>query len=229
MELYNSRNTLRAGRMNMLDKLKCIFSTITSAIVVCTLIYNAGFKSNFKREKEYYEVILKMFIGSLVSEKNENVLKQIKGKISHTDDFVPKYVLYLVDKGEDEKLLKVLLYDYFDIYPNDDNSINRSARVLTKGIICILLFMAIAFFIWGCICLYMGVEELILGSHNGFRIDNVCYEILSGILCFVLYLFTIWITKIINNDRYTTQKKKIEKMIRKKIDTYDRKHDEYVY
>ena len=203
------------------------------------LIYNIGFKKSFKREKEYYEVILKTLIGSLTSGKKENVLEQIKGKIRHIDDFVPKYVLYLVDKGEDEKLLKVLLYDYFDIYPYDDNSIKRMIRVARKICVYVLLFSSFVILVLGSIQLVIGANDLIfeVANKNSFVIEFSAsiklpvwlYEMLMGMVGFIMYLVAACVAMRMNSDRYSVRKKQIEQMINMKVKSYDKRKDKYVY
>ena len=74
------------------------------------------------------------------------------------------------------------------------------------------------------------------GMDNGFissftsnirRID--CFEILRAVICYGLYVAVIFWAKNSNIDRYTTRKKKIEKMICRKVKAYDKRNDKYVY
>ena len=113
---------------DMQENINFIVAIVTSLITMCTLIYNTFFKGGFKREKQYYNKILIPFIEALKA-GNENALQEIKDQINHTDECVPKYVIHLINTSQiqtdntitDKKLLKVFIYDYLDIYPNDDN------------------------------------------------------------------------------------------------------------
>ena len=57
----------------------------------------------------------------------------------------------------------------------------------------------------------------------------VIHLILFAIAFWALCYGTLFTIKIINDDRYTIQKKEIEKMIQKKVKIYDKRHDKYVY
>lgn len=81
---------------------------------------------------------------------NENALQEIKDQINHTDECVPKYVIHLINTSQiqtdntitDKKLLKVFIYDYLDIYPNDDNRMDQLPCIILK-ILHILNFSSI--------------------------------------------------------------------------------------
>ena len=68
----------------------------------------------------------------------DNALQEIKDQIYHTDECVPKYVIHLINTSQiqtdntitDKKLLKVFIYDYLDIYPNDDNRMDQFLKFL---------------------------------------------------------------------------------------------------
>ena len=228
----------------MQDNIKFIVSIVVSIITICTLIYNTFFKGRYKREREYYNKVLMPFIKKLKA-GNENALKEIKKKISTTDEFVPKYVIYLMDSARntkdaklvDEKLAKIFIYDYLDIYPNDNSRMSKLMRIIREIMEYVCVFVAYFFLLLGCIFIVMALRSFCVNVYdrrvgllsdpktNMVVIHLILFAIAFWALCYGI-LFTI---KIINDDRYTIQKKEIEKMIQKKVKIYDKRHDKYVY
>lgn len=228
----------------MQDNIKFIVSIVVSIITTCTLIYNTFFKGRYKREREYYNKVLMPFIKKLKA-GNENALKEIKKKISTTDEFVPKYVIYLMDSARntkdaklvDEKLAKIFIYDYLDIYPNDNNRMSKLMRIICKIAEYALCIAAYFFLLHGCIYIVMALGFFCVNVYDR-RVDllsasktdmRIVYLILVAIVCFAVCYGVLFTIKIINDDRYTIQKKEIEKMIQKKVKIYDKRHDKYVY
>ena len=229
---------------DMQENINFIEAIVTSLITMCTLIYNTFFKGGFKREKQYYNKILIPFIEALKA-GNENALQEIKDQINHTDECVPKYVIHLINTSQiqtdntitDKKLLKVFIYDYLDIYPNDDNRMDQLPCIILKIFTYFKFFLAFLFLMVGNMYLFIIINSFLqYGMDNGFissftsnirRID--CFEILRAVICYGLYVAVIFWAKNSNIDRYTTRKKKIEKMICRKVKAYDKRNDKYVY
>ena len=142
-----------------------------------------------------------------------------------------------VDKITDKKLLKVFIYDYLDIYPNDDNRMDQLPCIILKIFTYFKFFLAFLFLMVGNMYLFIIINSFLqYGMDNGFissftsnirRID--CFEILRAVICYGLYVAVIFWAKNSNIDRYTTRKKKIEKMICRKVKAYDKRNDKYVY
>ena len=228
---------------DMQENINFIVAIVTSLITMCTLIYNTFFKGGFKREKQYYNKILIPFIEALKA-GNENALQEIKDQINHTDECVPKYVIHLINTSQiqtdntitDKKLLKVFIYDYLDIYPNDDNRMDQLPCIILKIFTYFKFFLAFLFLMVGNMYLFIIINSFLqYGMDNGFissftsnirRID--CFEILRAVICYGLYVAVIFWAKNSNIDRYTTRKKKIEKMICRKVKAYDKRNDKYV-
>ena len=137
----------------------------------------------------------------------------------------------------DKKLLKVFIYDYLDIYPNDDNRMDQLPCIILKIFTYFKFFLAFLFLMVGNMYLFIIINSFLqYGMDNGFissftsnirRID--CFEILRAVICYGLYVAVIFWAKNSNIDRYTTRKKKIEKMICRKVKAYDKRNDKYVY
>ena len=152
----------------MQKKISFIVNIIILFIAMCTPIYNTFFKRSIKREREYYNKILIPFVENLKS-GNEDALQEVKSQIKYTDECIPKYILYLVDISQhqidstitDKKLSKVLIYDYMDIYPNNDNRMIRVARESMKVLVYLLLFLAFGFLIMGSISIAKFFDSLI--------------------------------------------------------------------
>ena len=173
---------------------------------------------------------------------NENALQDIINQIKRTDEYVPKYIWYLIDEFQNkthnvtssERLQKVFIYDYLDIYPNDDNMMSRLARIIIKILTYIIIWLAFTFLVMGSVSFAVVINKLFpIGT--GKIIDLLAinitslHELLLGIGCMVLYVVTIYAAIIINQDRYTAKKKKIESMINRKVKDYDKHVEDYVY
>ena len=137
----------------------------------------------------------------------------------------------------DEKLAKIFIYDYLDIYPNDNNRMSKLMRIIREIMEYVCVFVAYFFLLLGCIFIVMALRSFCVNVYDrrvGLLSDPktnmvVIHLILFAIAFWALCYGTLFTIKIINDDRYTIQKKEIEKMIQKKVKIYDKRHDKYVY
>lgn len=245
----------------MQENIDSSIAIIVSLIALCTTLYKIFLKKGFKREQEYYKKVLMPYIEAYRS-RNEKALQDMIKQIKRTDEYIPKYILYLIDISQNqttqikmkqvkktikinqtiqinntednEKLQKVLIYDYLDIYPNDDNIIGKIESVGVKILIYTMYFAALFFLLSGAA--YISVALINIFPMKIGRIFDLSainstsgYYLVSGLFYMLIYLIIICATLLINGDRYTTNKKKIEKMIERKIKVYDRKIHKYVY
>lgn len=219
----------------MKDNISWAITIIASILTTGTLIYKIFIKKAIEREKKYYEIILKPFIEKCIAEDEQNALREIENQIHHTDEFIPKYIVYLIDEAKknaesnevtaDNKLIKVLKVDYLDFYPNDEYSLMRLIKFLTKMSNCIILILSFLFLFFGCKSLLDGFVDLF--SSNWLWIS--IYKLLLGILGFVMYFVGICFVLLLDRDRYTIRKSKIEKIINKKVKLYNKKCTKFVY
>lgn len=168
--------------------------------------------------------------------ENEKIaVKEIKEQIRRTDDSIPKYVWYLVDKNKDKKLKKVLKMDYLTIYPNENNKmcfiitlVDKILRYLLLFMLCVLLFMGAALILQGIFGISFSVYQ---GQSIEFK-DNMqffCFEIFFGIGCWVSCFLIGYGVINMRGDRYSLKKKDVKNMINKKVKAYNKRYDKYIY
>ena len=155
------------------------------------------------------------------------------------NDNIPKYVFFLMDDGESEKLKKVLIYDYFDIYPNDSTKMNQIMSIINKSIIYIQFGLSIACIFGGAMCVVQAIinfgADIYWGVRGTVSIDNFSMsnwmlytlQIGTGIFLWIVAVGVVTYAKYIDKDTYTVKEKKIKKMISKKIKIYDKKSKKY--
>ena len=232
----------------MWENISSFIAIIGSLIAICTTIYKKIFKNGFKREQEYYKNVLQPYVEQDKS-RNANALQEIIIQIKRTDEYIPKYIWYLIDEFQNrtnnvtnnatnnitsnEDLHKVLIYDYLDIYPNDDNMMGRLAGIFTKILTFIIIFLAFTFLVSGSLHFATVINNLFLVGLGQIDLSTINitngHELLLSLVCFGLYIATICIAMFINRDRYTTKKKKIKRMISRKVKVYDKRIKNYVY
>lgn len=224
----------------MRENISSFIAIISSLIAICTTIYKKIFKNGFKREQEYYRKVLLPYVEKNKS-GNANALHEIIIQIKRTDEYIPKYIWYLIDKSQNQTdnatsnddLHKVLIYDYLDIYPNDDNMMGRLAGIFTKILTFIIIFLAFTFLVSGSLHFATVINNLFLVGSGQIDLSTINitngHELLLSLVCFGLYIATICIAMFINRDRYTTKKKKIKRMISGKVKVYDKRIKNYVY
>ncbi len=224
----------RKGERSLKDNINWVITLIASILTTGTLIYKAFFKKAIDREKNYYEKILKPFIEKCKVEDEKIALREIKNQIHHTDEFIPKYILYLMDEAkkntvndnaiEDMKLIKVLKCDYFDLYPNDEYLLIRLLKVFSKMLHCIIIFVAFLFLLVGGESFYNGFADLFSSNWSWLSM----YEFAIGVIGFVMYIVCIHVVLLFDRDRYTIKKSKIERMVNKKVRAYDKRCNMFV-
>lgn len=236
----------------MWENVSSFIAIIGSLIAICTTIYKKIFKNGFKREQEYYKKVLQPYVEQDKS-RNANALQKIIIQIKRTDEYIPKYIWYLIDESQNridnetnnetnnatdnatsnDDLHKVLIYDYLDIYPNDDNMMGRLAGIVTKILTFIIIFLAFTFLVFGSLHLATVINNLFLVGSGKINLSAINitngHELLLTLVCFILYIVTICIAMFINQDRYTAKKKKIKKMVKRKVNAYDKRIKNYVY
>ena len=129
MDEYAKRRKL------MVEKVNTAVALITAIIGVISTVYKIGFKKNDERLNAYYKNVLKPFIVEYKNNKKVNAAKFMKSVVNYDDDFVPKYVFSLMHSESKEELKKVLIYDYFELYHNDDNIMKMIINKIYRMII----------------------------------------------------------------------------------------------
>lgn len=158
-----------------------------------------------------------------------NSVSFVNKKTKKDDDIIPKYIYYLIDKDDKDGLRKVLIYDYWHLYKNDDNKMSGIAKYVSKLCNYILILLSIIFLILGAISIAGGIMFLIsvaleiIGKSTKQREWSVFFiSIILGIFCLSSSIGINIVVRLLNHDIYTIKKKKIEKIIKDKIKTYDK-------
>lgn len=224
-----------------MDKIQMYIAIATSVITFVTLIYNSGLKKGQKREKEYYEKILQPYIVELSKNSDIKALETVKEYIKRDDDNIPKYVIYLVDNNREDDLKAILIYDYFHLYPNDDNNLDKIADSLSKIMYYIIFIMSLIFLFLGIVSFVIGAFSIVYSLSYEFVKNNIVEEIamtdwklslkalIYGVLGVGMCKIFVYINKLINLDRYDLKKKKIEKLIKKKLKKFKNEQEKYIY
>lgn len=217
-----------------MDKIEIYISVATSIITFITLIYNVGIKKGRKREQQYYEKVLQPYIRKVSKKENVDAVSIVEKLVKRDDDDIPKYVTYLIksdDEEKEEKIRKVLLYDYFCLYPNDSNNQFMIIESVLKILYYIIFFISL-------FCLFSGVfyfEEgmryiLTLSINNTWNYLIDCLDIvLIGIVLFVISIGLLRLSALWNDDRYTINKKRIIQLINRKIKRFDKHSKDYFF
>lgn len=226
-----------------MEKIQVFITLATSVITFITLIYNIVIKKGNNRERQYYEKILQPFIAKWSVNKQISAIDTIKGLVTSEDEDIPKYISYLISKEDeddaDEKLKKVLCYDYTDIYPNDFSSIGKILNSFSKIMYYIMFLIALIFMFLMAIPTSIFVGNIILACYDFIMNGGQFVDIINMIFSQCEYLLVIGVlfgTSIIlmklanrvNIDRYSLSKKRIEAMIKKKVAKYDNNGNDYV-
>ena len=136
-----------------MENVTMVIAAISAVIGVTATIYKILFRSDAKRVEKYYEEILKPFIIDYHKDRNMNVINFLDNKAERDNDVIPKYIFYLIDNGKEksEDLKKVLLYDYIDIYPNDNNKMLRFMEMISKFLAFVMVAMSFSFLLYECL------------------------------------------------------------------------------
>lgn len=224
----------------MIDFLRDVVANIAAVIGGLATIYKLGLNNNRSRTQKYYKSILKPFMVAYKKDKSISSVKYIKKNAKRKSDNIPKYIFYLAEKDEEEELKKVLLYDYLDLYNNNSYIINQFAKVVYKVVVYFIVFLSyFSLFLCGFFLsrmmliifdrLYYIVKSKIkLQEILKMDIDFLWQYIVIEILFFSMYVLCLYIAEFINIDRYTLKERAIKRMIKSKVDKYDKKNSKFV-
>lgn len=219
----------------MFEGMESIIAIITSAIALITTIYKTCFKTEASRSQAYYKKILVPFVIEYKKKSDIVPTKFLKNIVKRSNDNIPKYIFFLMEQGEDEKLKKVLIYDYFDIYHNEENKMSGIIRMIYRAVAYFIFiisfiilfysgyFMAVVFY-----TILFSTYQLISEELNGAIIQSGAGEsiFLLAIIAIVMFgmsIFCAVIASELNVDNYTLKEKKIKRLIERRVKTYDKK------
>lgn len=222
-----------------MEGIESIVAVITAVITLVKTLTDLLGKKNRSRERKYYNCLLKPYV-VMKKDKKIKAVDFVKKRINRGNDNIPKYVFYLSDKDREEELDKVLLYDYISLYPNGANRLNVAAEFTIRFIHGICYVAALFFMLFGGFLLSAGLSVWIMdiGSslfYEGVRMafqklilwENV-QRIIYSSLCLLGGLLLMKVCVKNEVDRYTIEKKKIEKKIAAKLKYYDKDQGKFL-
>lgn len=132
--------------------------------------FDKGEKKYELMKDMYFEKVLKEYHIRYVEDNKINSVRFIKKNYKKSDSYIPRYIFYLVDNNEKEKLKQVLLEDYFNYYPNFENSLSNTFNKLAGKVYIIELF-AVSF---------AGVFITLLTLKEVYNLAIVVYDLTKG-------------------------------------------------
>lgn len=229
-----------------MDNLKII--TLVGAIISFIIAYlDKGEKKYETLKDEYFEKVLVIFYKSYKKNSNINPVKFIKYRFIENQVFIPKYIYYLIENNDKEKLAKVLIVDYCNYYPNFNNSARNTMNKLFRKIYIIMLFFYTTYFILAMFNIRSSfftliesinyeikggnmrsnsfILQLISSSLGYIMFPNWVVDLLNLIFMIILNVLPLYIVNMyLNNcDEYTLKIKRIKKIVSKKVNIYNRK------
>lgn len=216
-----------------MEGMEAVVAVITAVITLVKTLMDLFGKKKRSRERKYYNCVLRPYV---VTKKDKKVraVDFVKRRVRRNNDNIPKYVFYLIDKNREEELDKVLLYDYISLYPNGANQLNVVAEFAIKFVHGICYMGALFFMVFGGFLLSLSLSVWVVNIVSSLVVEGVkiafqeliLWENVSRIIYSILCLFGgVLLMKVcVKNevDRYTIEKKKIEKKIEAKLKYYDK-------
>lgn len=207
-----------------MDKLQNIITIISLTITLLTIIYKSGYKNNHDRERRYYNKILMPFFEKNALNNEFDIIKFCEKKVKYSDEDIPMYVRFLINHNEEEKLKKVLMIDYINLYKNDINTICNITTLVEKIIFYLKLLVEFVLIILGTGLIIFSFLKM-LSERN---ISDLVL-IIFGIIVFIIYIFLMKNDISWHEDRYALNTKGIQKHIAKKIKLYEKQKDKYYF
>lgn len=211
-----------------------VIALVVATIGAITTIFNIFFKGERKRKQAYYDRLLRPF--SVAYKKNPSIDAKefVENNIERDDDDIPKYIFYLVDTQVcEDDLKKVLIDDYFNLYPNEYNKKRNLFETVHKLIDYMMFLLLFLFVFFGALVMtsgFMTLITLIFKEETSTLSDwwNGIKELLIGIVISSAGLIPVKLSEWLSKDMYSVKKRYVAKAIKKKIRRYDRSFDDYV-
>lgn len=207
------------------DNLIKIATLVISVII--TVNSFSKLEKNKKLSDDYFEKVLSVYVKKYKCSANINPLNFVKRRFDISDYFIPSYIFYLVDKGEKEKLHKILIIDYREKFPSETNTIfeGMNKMITIASFILLLtysLVMVLAVIIGGFLIISSAID--IIFSRIGI---NSLKAIISSIFIFSIGIILRFVFISFIHDEYTMKNKIIEKIVKRKEKNFDKNKDKY--
>lgn len=212
-----------------------------SAIIggILTLITTYFSKENNKYAKlkdEYFKELLIPYVSNYQMNRYINPVKYIKKRYSYSNYYIPTYIFYLIEEDEKDKLHKVLIEDYKELFPSKLNSYSHTFIKISNLIEILSVFLYFGVVSYIAFLIFNEFNKILI--NNKFNVDlfNFILALLILILFISSLIFLLFIeykfvglANINMDDKYTTKLKYINKQVKYKVKKYDnRKDKEYV-
>ena len=214
--------------------------TIQIITLVSTIV--AGIFMYFeKKNKKYDDFLERYFIKVLnpyIIKFGDNseidtvkfVKKRLRKSIRKDKFYIPRYVSYLVEENDKERLHKVLITDYIENYPNNKNKRWKLANNFAECMGIIGMFMSYLLLSLSLLIVVIFLLELIFEFFSNKSI-NVISDCIGAILLFtIMFVVSVYTIISINKsetDHYSLKKKQIENHIKAKVKYYDKNSLQY--
>ncbi|MDE7425059.1 MAG: hypothetical protein K2N51_15465, partial [Lachnospiraceae bacterium] len=158
--------------------------------------------------------------------------KQLKENSKENKLYIPKYIPYLAEEKDKEKLHKVLIVDYIQNYPNSENENWKLTDNISKCFEIIGLFLMSFLLALSVIMVFISVSLLLLEiftSSSGGSLKECVINLIKSLFIFVVVVIMIRTIKISEIDDFSLEEQKIKKNIEKKVKYYDKKSSKYYF
>lgn len=189
-----------------------IFNTISITTVIGFILsfFNVENKKYNENKEKYFTEFLVPFYKEYKINEDINYNLFISLFHDYNKVFIPQYIHILVSTGKYDKLKKVLLNDYVDLFPNKFNVFFTAWSNLGTAfnyifLLFIMILMAFLPFV------------LITAINETYFSKNL---IVVGLYYLMFFLF---LRESFSNDMYTFNSKRIDRMIDKKVKEFDKR------
>lgn len=180
--------------------------------------------------EEYISKVLNPYITEWKHNKELNTVKFISKRLkksNKTNEFyIPKYIYYLVEEENDkEKLHKVLITDYLQHYPNNENKKWKLVNSISECLESIVEFLFCLTFSLLLLTASVCFASLLLEIFTRRPVNEIVENIVTIIITFILNMMIIIIVKAIKKsetDYYSLEEEKIKRYINEKVNYYDK-------
>jgi len=189
-----------------------ILKTISVASIISFLItlFNKEHDKYIKSKDEYFNLFLTIFYDKYKEGKDFDIKKFYLENCSRSNYYIPPYVHFLIEKKEYKSLERILIVDYYDLYPNYKNIIFKTMTYFMN----IIDFLYYLFMIL-LIAVIATLILIVLGM-MGFMNSNISLQhfvILSVCTIILFFLFKVSALYMDKSDIYSLNKGRIAENI----------------
>ncbi len=213
-----------------MDKLESVIAVVVSLLTGVTTLYNVVIKDSRKRELEYYEKVLKPFADEFVKDQDIDALEFLQPQLTREEDYIPRYIFYLMHKNKSKKLKRVLLNDFVDLYKNDRNNLFFIIEYIGKMFFYAFSFVVMYFIGAGLTIIWLKLITLVINILLTIKEADISILIQSissdardafiGGVCILIGVFFMKINYIVHVDRYSLMKTEIKRIVKRKNKEY---------